>query len=261
MSYVVIIFVALSVSILTFFSGFGLGTLLMPAFALFFPIDVAIAATAIVHLANNLFKLALTGKNAHFKTVLLFGIPAILFAFAGAWLLTLISGLEPLYTYHLGTKSCSVEPVKLFMAVLLVFFAIFELSKKLRNLTFQRKYLPVGGALSGFFGGLSGQQGALRAAFLVKSGLPKEQFVGTGVMVSVFVDISRLIVYGYYFTNTSLLTNNPTVVNLIILGTLAAFIGSFFGNRLIKKVTLATIQKFVGFMLLIVALLLAFGVI
>ena len=34
-------------STLTLFSGFGLGTLLMPVAALFFPIDVAIAMTAV----------------------------------------------------------------------------------------------------------------------------------------------------------------------------------------------------------------------
>ena len=44
---------------LTLFSGFGLGTLLMPVVAVFFPLEVAIAMTAVVHLANNLFKLLL----------------------------------------------------------------------------------------------------------------------------------------------------------------------------------------------------------
>ena len=53
MEYVVIVIVALCVSMLTLFSGFGLGTLLMPALAIFFPVPVAIAATAIVHLANK----------------------------------------------------------------------------------------------------------------------------------------------------------------------------------------------------------------
>ena len=42
---------------LTLFSGFGLGAVLMPAFAVFFPVEVAVAATAVVHLANNIFKL------------------------------------------------------------------------------------------------------------------------------------------------------------------------------------------------------------
>ena len=63
MEYVVIVIVALCVSMLTLFSGFGLGTLLMPALAIFFPVPVAIAATAIVHLANNIFKVGLLGST------------------------------------------------------------------------------------------------------------------------------------------------------------------------------------------------------
>jgi uncharacterized protein len=42
-------------AILTFFSGFGLGTVLTPVFAIFFPIDLAIALTGVVHFGNNLF--------------------------------------------------------------------------------------------------------------------------------------------------------------------------------------------------------------
>ena len=64
MMYVIVCFVALGASFLTLFSGFGLSTLLMPAFALFFPLEAAIAMTAVVHLANNVFKLALVGRKA-----------------------------------------------------------------------------------------------------------------------------------------------------------------------------------------------------
>ena len=61
--YLLICIVALLASGLTLFSGFGLGTLLLPAFALFFPVPAAIAMTALVHFANNLFKLALLGRH------------------------------------------------------------------------------------------------------------------------------------------------------------------------------------------------------
>jgi len=43
MIYVVVMTVAFIASGLTFFSGFGLGTLLLPAFALFFPAEHAVA--------------------------------------------------------------------------------------------------------------------------------------------------------------------------------------------------------------------------
>ncbi len=46
-----------------FFSGFGVGTILTPVFIIFFPIDIAIAMTAIVHFLNNVFKFGMTYKS------------------------------------------------------------------------------------------------------------------------------------------------------------------------------------------------------
>ncbi|KAF0170293.1 MAG: hypothetical protein FD161_4693 [Limisphaerales bacterium] len=43
MDYVVVSLAALVATALTLFSGFGLGTLLMPVFAVFFPLPVAVA--------------------------------------------------------------------------------------------------------------------------------------------------------------------------------------------------------------------------
>lgn len=84
MEVIIIASSAIVVSALTLFSGFGLGTLLMPVFTLFFPIEVAVAATAVVHGANNIFKIAVVGRHADKAMVVRFGIPAIIAAFAGA---------------------------------------------------------------------------------------------------------------------------------------------------------------------------------
>jgi hypothetical protein len=56
MDLLIIGLAALLASGLTFFSGFGLGTILMPVFALFVPVPLAVAATAVVHFANNLYR-------------------------------------------------------------------------------------------------------------------------------------------------------------------------------------------------------------
>ncbi|MEJ7577489.1 MAG: TSUP family transporter [Pyrinomonadaceae bacterium] len=93
MEYVIICLAAFLASALTFFSGFGLGTILMPVFALFFPVEVAIGLTAIVHFLNGLFKVGLVGRNADRKVVLYFGIPAALAALVGAAVLALQSTL------------------------------------------------------------------------------------------------------------------------------------------------------------------------
>ncbi len=64
MELLIVCAAALVASGLTLFSGFGLGTLLMPVFALFVPLELAVAMTAVVHLANNLFKVGLLGRRA-----------------------------------------------------------------------------------------------------------------------------------------------------------------------------------------------------
>lgn len=83
MDIILISLVAFLVSILTFFSGFGLGTILTPVFMVFFPVDLAIALTGVVHFFNNVFKLFLVGKHADRAVLLRFGIPAIIAAFFG----------------------------------------------------------------------------------------------------------------------------------------------------------------------------------
>ena len=73
-----LILVSFGASWLTFFSGFGLGTLLTPVFYfLLGDLTLAITATAIVHLTNNLFKFGLMQRNVNWKVVVPFGIAAI----------------------------------------------------------------------------------------------------------------------------------------------------------------------------------------
>ena len=93
----VIPFVALAASLLTFLSGFGLGTLLLPVFAVFFPLEASVAMTAVVHLLNNLFKFGLLWKQVDKGIVLRFGIPAIIGAWLGALQLAQWEELPALY--------------------------------------------------------------------------------------------------------------------------------------------------------------------
>jgi len=116
----VICSIALTASLLTLFSGFGLGTLLLPAFAAFFPVDAAVAMTALVHFANNLFKLALLGRKADLSVTLRFGAPAVAASFLGARILLWLSDLPPLLEYSLAGHPAAVTPVKLLIAALML---------------------------------------------------------------------------------------------------------------------------------------------
>ena len=257
MDYLIICLAAFLGSGLTLFSGFGLGTILVPVFAIFFPIEIAIVLTAIIHFLNNIFKLTLLGKQADKLTILRFGVPAIFSAFLGAYVLTLLSGMQPLFQYSIFNKTFVLMPVKLTIAVLLMMFALFDIVPRLIRLQFDKKYLPIGGLLSGFFGGLSGNQGALRTAFLIRAGLTKEAFIATGVVIACLIDFSRLTVYAKQILKIGDNFNYP----LIIAAILSAFTGAFIGNRLLKKITITTIQYLVATMLFIFSILLGMGII
>ncbi len=257
MDYVLICCVAYLSSGLTLFSGFGLGTLLMPVFALFFPLEIAIALTAIVHLLNNLFKLFLLGKYADGRIVFKFGLPAILAAFFGAWLLMRLSGTEAIFSYFLFSHEFQVSAIKLVIGIMIIIFSLLELVPGNKKVTLDQKYLPVGGLLSGFFGGLSGHQGALRSGFLIRAGLTKEAFIATGVVISCLVDVSRLFIYRSQF-----FVVNFENSGLMLLAAVAfAFLGAFLGKKYLKKVTIKSIRVFVSILLFIIAICLIMGII
>jgi uncharacterized membrane protein YfcA len=257
MQYLAVSLAAFLASGLTLFSGFGLGTLLLPVMALFFPINLAIALTAVVHFLNNLFKLALLGRHADRAVLWRFGPPAIAAAFLGAQVLQWLSHLKPWLAYHFLGLELHLMPVNLVVAGLMVFFALFELMPQFAKISIGRQYLPLGGLLSGFFGGLSGHQGALRSAFLVKAGLTKESFIATGVVLSLMVDIPRILVYSVNFHLLKLEETNLLLAAAVV----AAFAGAFLGNLLVKKITLRFIQVMVALMLFAIAVALGAGLI
>ncbi len=255
--YIIICLFAFIASGLTLYSGFGLGTILLPVFAFYFPMEVAIALTAIVHFLNNLFKLFLTGKHADWGVVLRFGLPSVFAALLGALALNYLGGFSEIWSYQCFDKLCAISPVKLVVAILLFFFALFDLVPTLARLQFDKKWLPLGGVLSGFFGGLSGHQGALRSVFLIRSGLNKEAFIASGVVIACMIDLTRLTVYA----NQILGDVGQLNLSLILAAVLSAFAGAYGGSLLVKKVTLKLVQLIVALMVMLFSIALGAGLV
>jgi hypothetical protein len=257
MEYVVVCFVAFVASGLTLISGFGLGTLLLPAFALFFPISTAVAVTAAVHMANNLFKLGLVGLRADRRLVLRFGLPALVFAFLGALLLGYLAGLPPLAEYTVRGQAHQVRPVGLVIGALMVVFALMDVLPRFEKMSIPPAWLPVGGALSGLIGGISGLQGALRSAFLLrfKAALTKESFIATNVVISVLVDVARIAIYG----TTLRWSGAGDHLSWVVAATLSAFAGAYLGTRLMKQITMRSVQRTVAAMLVLSSIGVASG--
>lgn len=253
---IVLIVVAFGASILTFFSGFGLGTMLTPVFMLFFPLPVAIALTAVVHFLNNVFKFGLIGRSTNLPTLLKFGIPSVIGVLPGVWLLNRLAQLEAFAHFSIFGINVHLQWINVCIGTLMILFSIAEF-KKPRSSQPGSLAFATGGFVSGFFGGLSGHQGALRSAFLIRMGLSKEAFIATGISIALFVDITRIPLY-----YSSWLKNMESGHLLpLIIAVFSAFAGAYAGRRWLKKTSLFAVRKIVGFALIIFGVLLILGII
>lgn len=259
MDIAVIAVVAALASALTLFSGFGLGTILLPAFALFFPIPEAVAATGVVHLLNNLFKGTLLRKRVDWRTVVKFGIPAVPAAVAGAWLLALLGDTQRVFEWSGFGQRFGPTGAGLSIGFLMIVFAALELQRWFQELSAPPRFMPLGGLVTGFFGGLTGQQGAFRSIFLLRSGLTADRFIATGVMIAVLVDVSRLTTYALSFTAARL---DPVGREglLMLVGTLSAFAGAYVGARHIEKLTIGAVRSTVAGLMFLIGIGLVAGV-
>ena len=134
MEYLIISITVLFGAGLTFFSGFGLGTLMLPVFSIFFPLPIAIGATAVVHLSNNLFKFGLVYKHIHYPTLLRFGIPALIFALVGSFLLKFIGDIDIVHSYEMYGHLFEMTYLKIVIGSIMLFFAWFDLDPRFANL-------------------------------------------------------------------------------------------------------------------------------
>lgn len=257
MDNIIILMAAFLFSGLTFFSGFGLATVLTPVFILFFPVPISIGLTAIVHLLNNLFKLLLVGKRGNNEVLLKFGLPALIGAVFGGFALLTIARESFIINYRFLNQHFHVELVNLIMGMLILFFAILEIIPQSNKISLNKNLLPFGGFLSGFFGGLSGHQGVFRSVFLLKCNLSKEQFIATGILIACMVDIVRISIYGLNFLDAKIISELP----LLTLTVLFAFMGSYLASRYMQKVTINLIKTIITTLLVIISIGLITGLV
>lgn len=253
---IVIAVIACGASVMTFISGFGLGTILLPVFMFVFPMPIAIAATAIVHFGNNIAKLFAVIRDIDIPVLFRFGIPAIIAAAIGALFFEMAASMPTLYTYTLNNiNELKILPVNLIVGSIIIIFTFLD-DIKITQQKLSAYWLIIGGVLSGFFGGISGHQGALRSLVLSKTSLSKQQFVATGVVIACCVDIVRLFLYG-----SSISVQTYTVDSLlsIIVALCGAFLGIVIGKKQLQSMTHRQFHSIVKYGLLLFGILLIFG--
>ena len=209
----------------------------MAAMIWYYPPELAIALTGFVHFVNSALKSALN-RSVNWKIVLVFGLPSLLAAVIGSVFLTMLSN-KTLILFDL-TETLLTRPVSLLKFIIGFFmmsFSILELTLKGKTSALP---LWLGGALSGFMGGLSGHQGALRSVFLMNRVGEVSAFVSTAAFIGLMTDVSRNSIY--------LVTLNWGTVDIpqLVLTVIAAAAGVLIGTRLLKKITFGFIQTMVS---------------
>lgn len=244
-----LVLVPFAASLLTFFSGFGLGTLLTPVFVLFFPVELALLMTASVHLTNNVFKFGLLIRSVERKTLFSFALWAVPGAFLGA---RATVGLGQMSAWHF-TETWTVGPLPFLIGCLMIVFTLMEFWPAWNRFAWTGRWFYTGGFFSGFFGGLSGHQGALRSLFLKKLDLSPMSFVATGTAIALLIDLSRIPIYWQDFGTVGWQWKP------VLIASASAICGVLLGKRMLKKVRWVQMQRLVGLFLLLMGMALISG--
>lgn len=207
---------------LTVPAGFGLATMTTPLFLIWFEPHQAIAGVAIVHGAHNAMKSRMLRAHIERDALRRFGWALLVGALIGA---TLQSVIPP-------------DPLLLLVGLALVILPILKISESWTSIRLPEAEDRLGGFGSGFLGGLTGHQGALRAMFL-KQRLPdKSEYAATAAVLALVVDITRIPIYLWH--DMSVLTSQTWLLCGFIG---SALIGAQIGRIWLEKWKSDDIQK------------------
>ena len=215
---------------LTVPAGFGLSTMLTPVVLMLMDPHEAVAVVAVVHGAHNAGKSWTLWENIDFKAFRHYGIWLILGAIIGAIL----------------QNQVPQKPLLGIMGVFLITLPLLTLSESWKDYRFTETNDRIGGFGSGFMGGLSGHQGALRAMFLTSRISDKMAYAATASIFALCVDLSRIPVY-LFFRPEGITENLELTIALVA----SALIGVKAGKQWLESMKSESIRK--GIMIGIVA--------
>lgn len=238
LALLLVVIVALIAGAIASVAGFGIGSLLTPLVGLQLDIRVAIAIVSIPHLIATAIRYWMLHKHVDWRVLGSFGLTSAAGGLAGAYLGAFIT--SPILTAVLG--------------VLLVFAGLSGLTGWARRMRFSGWTAWVAGAISGFFGGLVGNQGGIRSAALFGFDLPKQAFVATATAVALLVDGARMPVY--FFTQWR---DIAAAWPYVVAATVGVVAGTLVGERLLRRIPEATFRTVVSGIILVLGAALLIG--
>jgi len=214
-------------------AGFGIGSILTPLLGLGIGVKLAVAAAAIPHFAGNALRLWTLRDRIDKSVLKTFG----LMSAAGALLGAILHAIA------------AAPALKIVMALILIAAGALGVLGWMERLRLGRRGAWVAGGVSGFLGGLVGNQGGIRAAAMLALNVRKEVFVATAVAIALVVDGARLPVYAF--------SVGPQLIGmwpLLLTSTVGVILGTLFGKVLLGRVPESAFRRVVS------ALLIALGV-
>ena len=213
--------------------GFGVGTSLTPFFALAYPTHLAVMLVAVIHFLTNLLRLALFRRHVDLGLVRRFGVLSIVGALGGS----------------LAQGFIQSDWLKVLLGLLLILVGGSALLPNASGWHFPRRFDQLGGLLSGALGGLLGNQGAIRSAYLANYDIAKESFIATAALIAVFIDATRIPVY--------VATQWEPIARawpVLLSATISAYAGTYVGQKLVGRVSQATFRQLVSIMIAVFGL-------
>jgi len=210
-------------------SGFGIGSLLTPLFAGRYGAKLAVAIVSVPHLVATAARFFGLRQHLDRRVFLNFGILSAAGGLLGALL----------------NARANSPMLAIVFGGLLIFAGISGLTGFIDRMHFGRRMAWVAGALSGFFGGLVGNQGGIRSAALLGFDIRKETLVATATAVALMVDGARMPVYLTLETR-GVLSAWPVLVTSVI----GVLLGTFWGVRLLRRIREEMFRKLLNLLIL-----------
>jgi uncharacterized protein len=206
--------------------GFGIGSVLTPLLAARFGAGAAVAAVTIPHALATAVRCWRLRANIDRQVVVRFGLLSAAGALAGALLYT-----------RLGPTALTR-----ILGVLLLLTAAGQLTGWSSRWQPHGPLVALFGLLSGFFGGVAGNQGGLRAAALTAFGLGPSAFVATATAIGLLVDLARTPVYLWSSGDELRALAGP--IGVAAVGVL---LGTLLGERILLGLSARRFGQVVGF--------------
>jgi hypothetical protein len=205
--------------------GFGIGSLLTPLLALRFGTSTAVAAVTIPHMLATAVRCWRLRPYIDRSVLLRFGVLSAVGGLAGALLYT-----------RLGSAALTR-----ILGGLLLLTATAQLTGWASRWHPRGPMVAMLGLCSGFFGGVAGNQGGLRAAALTAFGLFPAAFVATATATGLMVDAARAPVY-LWGGARGLVPLWPVIATAVV----GVLIGTLLGERLLLGLPVRRFGQIVG---------------